>query len=130
MRKTNRSNPKMMHRAGNLRHTPTPTEAMLWQRLRNDQFGVNFRRQHAIGPYIVDFCCPARKLIIEVDGSQHLEQQDYDAERTAFLHARGYTVLRFWNGDVLNRLEAVLGQIFDMLEKPAADAASPPNFEM
>jgi len=58
-------------------------------------------------------CAPRLKLVIEVDGSQHLDQQEYDAERTAFLEAQGYTILRFWNGDVMNNIEGVLGVILE-----------------
>jgi very-short-patch-repair endonuclease len=60
-------------------------------------------------------CAPRRKLIIEVDGSQHLDQQEYDTERTAFLEVQGYTILRFWNGDVLNNIEGVLGVILEAM---------------
>ncbi len=72
---------------------------------------VRFRNQHAIGSYVVDFCAPRRKLIIELDGSQHLDQAEYDAERTAFLESKGYQVIRFWNGDVMNDIEGVLRAI-------------------
>jgi len=81
--------------------------------LRNDQLGVSFRRQHAIGNYIVDFCSPRQKLIIELDGGQHLEQQEYDQVRTEFLQAKGYRVLRFWNKDVLSDLNGVMKAILD-----------------
>ena len=92
------STPKMQHRAGELRQNQTEAEAKLWSRLRAHRMaGVQFRRQHAIGNYIVDFCSPRRKLIIELDGSQHLDQADYDVERTKHLEAKGYRVLRFWN---------------------------------
>jgi very-short-patch-repair endonuclease len=77
--------------------------------------GASFRRQHAIGPYIADFCAPRRKLVIEQDGSQHLDEQEYDAERTAYLEAHGYKVLRFWNGDVMNNIEGVMGVILEEL---------------
>ena len=60
-------------------------------------------------------CAPLQKLIIEVDGSQHLDQEEYDSERTAFLESRGYRVLRFWNRDVMNNIEAVLGVILEAL---------------
>jgi len=60
-------------------------------------------------------CAPRQKLIIEVDGSQHLDQEEYDSERTAFLESRGYRVLRFWNRDVMNNIEAVLGVILEAL---------------
>jgi very-short-patch-repair endonuclease len=74
-------------------------------------------RGHAIGHYIVDFCAPRKKLIIELDGSQHLEQQEYDEERTKYLETRGYRVLRFWNNDVLNNMDAVLKVIWDVLKE-------------
>lgn len=78
---------------------------------------IHFRKQHAIGNYIVDFCAPRRKLIIELDGSQHLEQQSYDIERTEFLKSKGYQVLRFWNNDVMNNIDSVLNVIWDTLNK-------------
>ena len=104
--------PKIMHRAGELRREQTPEESKLWSRLRNHQLGgIGFRRQHAIGIYIVDFCAPRRKLIVEVDGSQHLEQQEYDNQRTAELEALGYRVLRFSNFEVNQDIEFVLREI-------------------
>ena len=113
-----RSTPKTLHRAGELRKEPTPAEAKLWAYLRAHRFtGVHFRRQHAIGPYITDFCAPSHKLVIEVDGSQHLDQEEYDNERTAFLQARGYRVLRFWNSEVLNNINAVMGVIVEEAER-------------
>ena len=75
------------------------------------------RASHAISNYIVDFAAPRRKLIIELDGSQHLAQQEYDQERTAFLASKGYKVLRFWNNDVMNNLESVLSVIWDALKE-------------
>ena len=112
-----RSNPKIMHQAGELRKTPTPAETRLWAYLRGDKLdGVNFRRQHAIGNYIVDFCSPKKKLVIEVDGGQHLEREGYDTERTAFLESKGYRVLRFWNDEVVNEIEGVLRAIDFALE--------------
>lgn len=77
--------------------------------------GIHFRRQHVIGNYVVDFCAPRQKLIIELDGSQHLDQQEYDAERTMLLESRGYRVLRFWNNDVMNDIEGVVGVIHQVL---------------
>ena len=103
-----RTNPKTLLFARELRHHPTEAEARLWQVLRMHNLGgVRFRRQHAIGPYVVDFAAPVQKIIIEVDGGQHLEQQEYDAERTTFLESRGYRVLRFWNDEVLNHRDEV-----------------------
>ena len=78
---------------------------------------VHFRNQHAIGHYIVDFCAPRRKLIVELDGSQHLDQKEYDEERTTYLELRGYKVLRFWNHDVMNHIDEVLNVILNMLHE-------------
>ena len=84
--------------------------------------GVHFRNQHAIGSYVVVFCAPRKKLIIELDGSQHLEQEEYDNERTVFFKSKGYRVLRFWNNDVLNDLDSVLKVILWTLNgKEATD---------
>jgi very-short-patch-repair endonuclease len=113
-----RSTPKLLHRAAEQRKEPTSAEAKLWFYLRTlREDGIHFRRQHAIGPYIADFCAPRYKLIIEVDGSQHLDQQDYDTDRTASLETSGYKVLRFWNTDVLNSIQDVMTQILQALEK-------------
>ncbi len=111
------TNPKILTRAYELRHNLTEAESRLWRVLRSHRVNnVHFRRQHAIGNYIVDFCAPFRKLIIELDGSQHLDQEEYDAERTAFLQSKGFRVLRFWNSDVANNLDGVLSNILEALE--------------
>ena len=107
-----RSNPKTMHRAGELRRELTPAERKLWAYLRGDKLnGINFRRQHAIGNYIVDFVSIKNKLVIELDGSHHLEQTEYDVERTRYLESQGYTVIRFWNNDVMNDINGVISVI-------------------
>lgn len=112
-----RSTPKTMRRAGELRLNLTPAERKLWGYLRAHRLGgVGFRRQHAIGNYITDFCAPGKMLIIELDGSQHLEQEDYDAERTAFLESKGYRVLRFYNNDVMKNIEKVLEVILENIK--------------
>ncbi|MBV6452185.1 MAG: hypothetical protein MHPDNHAH_02939 [Anaerolineales bacterium] len=106
-----------MRNAGKLRKDPTPAERKLWAALRNDQLGVNFRRQHAIGKYIPDFVCIEKKLIIELDGGQHLEQQEYDEERTKYLNSLGYKVIRFWNNDVIKNLDSVTLAILHEIEE-------------
>ena len=112
------STPKMQQRAGELRQNQTEAEAKLWSRLRAHRMaGVQFRRQHAIGNYIVDFCSPRRKLVIELDGSQHLDQAEYDLKRTQYLEAKGYRVLRSWNRDVMSNIDAVLNTIWNELNK-------------
>ena len=112
-----RTTPKIQQRAIELRKELTPAERKLWALIRNDQLGVNFRRQHAIGNYIPDFVCIEKKLIIELDGSQHLEQKEYDEERTKHLNSLGYKVIRFWNNDVMNNIEGVILAIMNELEK-------------
>jgi very-short-patch-repair endonuclease len=110
--------PKIHHRAAKLRHTLTEAEVKLWQCLRMHQAnGVHFRRQHPIGKYIVDFCAPRQKLIIELDGGQHADQLEYDEQRTKFLQSRGYRVVRFWNNDVLRNTQGVMSVILEMLEE-------------
>ena len=111
-----RAIPKIQARAKELRQRQTEAEAKLWRFLRAHRANdVHFRRQHAIGHYIVDFCSPRQKLVIEVDGSQHIDQQEYDQQRTEFLQSRGYRVLRFWNSDVLKDIEGVMGVILEAL---------------
>jgi very-short-patch-repair endonuclease len=105
-------------RARNLRrHAPFP-ERLVWSRLRGSALaGMKFRRQHPVGPWITDFACPELKLVIELDGDTlgTPEQQACDARRTAFLQSEGWTVLRFWNADVLESLEGTLDQIEDTI---------------
>ena len=95
----------------------TPAERKLWASLRGDKLnGVHFRRQHAFGNYILDFCAIKQKLVIELDGNQHFEQKEYDIERTNYLESHGYRVIRFWNNQVMNDLEGVLYTIMDSME--------------
>jgi len=92
----------------------TDAERKLWWHLRQLPIaGTHFRRQATIGPYFADFACHERRLVIEVDGGGHAmpDQADSDARRTAFLNSRGYRVLRFWNHEVLNEIDAVLEAI-------------------
>jgi very-short-patch-repair endonuclease len=107
-----RSTPGKYKTARLLRKEPTPAESKLWGRLRgNNLNGVSFRRQHAIGNFIVDFISIKNKLVIELDGSQHLEQEEYDVERSAYLETKGYRVLRFWNNQVMDDIDGVIRAI-------------------
>ena len=116
--KHKRTTPKIFKRAKELRRDMTPFEIKLHAHLRAHRMGdVHFRPQHAIGNYIADFCAPRRKLIIELDGSQHLEQAEYDNERTKYLESHGYRVLRFWNNDVMNDVAYVLKVIWRALQE-------------
>ena len=112
--------------ARQMRHKATPAEDALWQRLRGGRLnGVRFRRQHAIGPWIVDFYCAAARLIVEVDGPIHASQQGSDAERQAALEGYGLHVLRFSNEAVLGDLEAVVRKIAAAVEIPPHPNPSP-----
>ena len=102
----------MKHLARALRKSQTVAERRLWQRLRNRQLeDCKFRRQQVIGPFIVDLHCLEPKLIIEVDGGQHADQAENDAQRTQYLEGLGYRVIRLWNSDVLGNTEGVLESI-------------------
>jgi very-short-patch-repair endonuclease len=103
-------------RARSLRATMTDAERALWQALRRKQLDAfRFRRQQPIGPYVADFYCAIARLVIEVDGGQHTG--GIDAARDAWLAARGYRVLRFWNNDVLGNIEGVVAAIRLALEE-------------
>lgn len=100
-----------------LRAGQTDAERRPWRYLRNRELlGRKFRRQHEIGPYVVDFACVDTGLIIELDGGQQLEQMERDARRTAWLQREGYRMLRFWNDDVLKNTNVVLEQIVAALD--------------
>jgi very-short-patch-repair endonuclease len=108
--------PVMLHRARELRQPQTPAEERLWSCLRDSQLeGLKFRRQHPIGPFIVDFYCAQKRLVIEVDGDSHFtdEQMEYDRARTAWLEEQGCKVIRFTNTDVMDSLDEVLVEIIE-----------------
>lgn len=100
-----------------LRNNATPHEIILWNRLKGSQLGCKFRRQHSIGGYIVDFCCPEEKIAVELDSSQHAEEsaECYDQERTRFLQNLGFRVLRFWNNEINVNIDGVLVKIEETL---------------
>ena len=96
------------NKARALRKNSTDAERRLWQHLRLRQIGgYKFRRQQPLGPYIADFACLEKRLIVEVDGGQHSEQAAYDARRSRWLEAQGFCVLRFWDHEVLRDIDAV-----------------------
>ena len=107
-----RQSRRATRRARALRRAMTDAEATLWRRLRSGRLaGTKFRRQVPIGGFIADFCSRNPKLIVEVDGGQHAQDALQDAARTRVLGAHGYTVLRFWNDDVLTNTDAVIEAI-------------------
>ena len=108
-----------------LRNGMTDAERRLWSKLRAEQLGVKFRRQHPLGTYVLDFACLSPKLVVEVDGSQHLHQVSYDAQRTAWLEGHGYAVLRFWANEVLSETDGVVARIVEVLSASAGAAPTP-----
>ncbi|MEM8640970.1 MAG: endonuclease domain-containing protein [Cyanobacteria bacterium P01_G01_bin.54] len=109
--------PQIDQAATQLRKQQTPAEIKLWKALRGRQLaGLKFRRQHPVGSFILDFYCPACKLVVEVDGEIHNQQRDYDQARTEKLQSFGYRVLRVTNEAVLNDLPAVLERIAQAAE--------------
>jgi very-short-patch-repair endonuclease len=98
---------KVIRRSRNLRKESTPQEIILWSRIKN--------RQYQIGKYIVDFICEEKKLIIELDGWQHSEQENYDIERTKYLERQGYKVIRIWNGEINSNLTGVFLKLDELL---------------
>ncbi|MBQ8676311.1 MAG: endonuclease domain-containing protein [Bacteroidaceae bacterium] len=100
-----------------MRINPTEAESILWQQLRGKALGQPFRRQHIIGPFIADFICVPRKLILEIDGGYHQlpDQQISDEERTQWLEAKGYKVIRFTNEEVIADIDSVINTIKTLL---------------
>jgi very-short-patch-repair endonuclease len=104
--------------AKKLRSNMTDAEQRLWYRLRGHRFeNVKFKRQVPIGPYIVDFACLNRNLVLEIDGGQHADSER-DRSRDQWLQAQGFHVLRFWNNDVLRQTDSVLEVIMNSLNAP------------
>ena len=115
---------ELRDRAREMRANPTPAELRLWSILRDRRMpSAKFRRQHVLEPYIVDFVCLERMLIVEADGSQHAENSS-DQRRDFRLRARGFRVLRFWNNDVLDNAVGVFEAIFAALHTPHPPIAS------
>src|SRR5665811_2172482 len=116
--------------AKKLQRNQTDAERALWLRLRDRRLrGLKFRRQMPIDRYVVDFCCEAAHLIVEIDGGQHAERTQQDAERTAVLEAKGYLVLRFWNNDVLRNVDGVVESIVETLTPTPPHPNPLPNGE-
>ncbi len=114
-------------RARRLRHNLTEVEMQLWQKLRDRQLGVDFRRQHPAGSFVLDFYSPALRLAIELDGGQHAQTNaiSRDRERAHWLAERGVTLLRFWNTDVSQNLTGVLESIATKITELRASEVTP-----
>lgn len=113
-----------------LRNSQTDAEKRLWFFLRKSDLGVKFRRQFAIGDYIVDFCSLEKRVVIELDGGQHQQSKEADVARDKFLVERGYSVLRFWNHDVLENTKSVLEKIYTKISptQPPPKSRNPDGF--
>lgn len=111
-------------RSRGLRKASTDVEKILWRELRNRRLeGFKFRRQSWIGPFVADFICVEARLIVEADGSQHGENQEYDVGRDAYLRNEGYRVIRFWNNEVKANLpgglEAIRAALLERVPSPS-----------
>ena len=108
--------------ARKLRRERTDAEMLLWSRLRDRQLaGYKFVEQFPIGAHVADFACRRARLVVELDGGQHSERFEQDAARTLTLESFGYTVIRFWNHDVLGNIDGVLEMIYRRLLLGAGD---------
>ncbi|NMB48023.1 endonuclease domain-containing protein [Candidatus Kuenenbacteria bacterium] len=96
-----------------LRHTLTKEEVILWSYLKNKQLGYKFRRQFGLGQYIVDFYCPEKRLVLELDGGQHNENKNelYDRKRTEYFYGLNIKVLRIWNNDINENISGTIEEI-------------------
>ena len=115
-----RNDPTLKQRRQELRLNQTEAEKTLWVHLRNGKLcGMKFFRQYSVGPYILDFYCPAMKLAIEVDGGQHnqCESREYDGVRSEYLKAQGIYVMRFWNHEVLIDINSILNRIAERINQ-------------
>lgn len=111
---------KLVERARRLRKESTDAEKRLWLHLRAHRYGGHkFKRQQPIGPHIVDFVCFHARLVIEIDGGQHMDAARSDSIRDAWLAREGFRVLRFWNNEVLGNTEGVMQEILSSLHAPS-----------
>ncbi len=109
-------------RARQLRRNQTRAEDIFWREVRNRNFlSLKFRRQVPIDKYIADFVCEQEKLIIELDGDQHAQNEAYDEERTRVLEKHGYRVVRFWNGELYEDLDSIFEELTHMVGDARAE---------
>jgi adenine-specific DNA-methyltransferase len=106
--------------ARTLRRKQTDAERKLWSRLRGNGIpGFKFRRQFPIKPYFADFCCVQSRLVVELDGGQHVQMKETDRMRTKYIEKHGYRVVRFWDSDVLMKTDAIMEAIYAELQVPS-----------
>jgi very-short-patch-repair endonuclease len=102
-----------------LRRAQTEEETILWGRIRNNRLGFKIKRQYSVGPYVLDFYCPIKKVAIEIDGYQHIENKKYDIERSEYLDVFGVKVIRFWNKEINANIDVVVKKIISELNSPS-----------
>ena len=120
--KFTRNDPALKQRRRTLRNDQTDAEKTFWSLIRNRRFyGMKFFRRYSAGPYVLDFYCPGLKLAIELDGGQHLQDDNrqYDAARSLYLKTLGIEVMRVWNREVLLNSEGVLSRLAEKINLPA-----------
>lgn len=115
------NDPKLKPRRKELRHNETKEEKLLWANLRRKKLNFKFTRQYSVGPYILDFYCVEKRIGIELDGFQHLENKDYDKERDEYLLLNDIKILRFWNREISANMNRVLEKIKKELWIPHPD---------
>jgi very-short-patch-repair endonuclease len=128
MNETYRTSPELRRRAQELRRNATPEEEALWEQIRARRFlGTRWLRQYPTAGYILDFYCAKAKLVVELDGSQHLlpDAVEYDAARTAYVNLRGWQEIRFPNRQVTDNIESVLRRIERALTEPRTLSPNP-----
>jgi very-short-patch-repair endonuclease len=120
--------PFLKSRRKELRNNATPAEKLLWSMLQHSNLdGYKFRRQHSVGPYILDFYCPSERLAVELDGDSHFTDDaiEYDNERTAYLNGMGIRVIRFLNTDIFNNLHVTCERILEEIRGSDTTTPSP-----
>ncbi len=108
---------ELRSRRQELRKNATPQEIKLWSYLRKKKVGFQFYRQHSIGPYVVDFYCSSKRLIIELDGNYHTDTLEYDLERTKYFNYLNFSVIRFWNQELNQDIETIITAIKKVLNE-------------
>ncbi|MES2453384.1 MAG: DUF559 domain-containing protein [Pseudomonadota bacterium] len=115
-------------RARDLRNEPTLHEKLLWQQLKGSRLhGLKFSRQMPVAGFFPDFVCRSQRLVVELDGHQHGENQEYDENRTRLIEAAGYRVLRFWNNDLTSNMDGVLETIADAADLAGREPTPSPS---
>jgi len=109
------NDPKLKQRRKELRKKETKEEKLLWANLRRKKLGYKFTRQYSVGPYILDFYCMEKKLAIELDGFQHINNKNYDKERDGYLLINGVKTIRFWNSEISDNMDVSLDKITKLL---------------